>query len=397
MNSNLFHRLMIHYGELSTKGKNRAQFIRRLEHNIRHALKDFSISKITSAHDHIYIDFDEEEGDKIIRRLQDVSGIHAISPVMKVNSDLDSIEKIALEVAIDSQASTFKVQTKRLDKAYPIHSETINRSVGGFILENSSLRVDVHDPDFIIRIQILSDGALILGKSVPGAGGYPLGTGGKALLLLSGGIDSPVAAYSLIRRGIEVECLHFAAPPYTQVGVIDKLEDLLRVLTRYQSKIRLHIVPFTNLQLSIYKYSSEGYPITVMRRMMLRIAERFAAHKRISALATGESLGQVASQTLKSLYVINNVTTMPIIRPLAVMDKLQIIEIAKKIGTYEISIRPFEDCCTIFAPKNPKTMPHMYEVRSIEEKWDFKSEIDEIMKSITVKEITEKSKLDDIF
>ncbi|HMM00724.1 MAG TPA: tRNA uracil 4-sulfurtransferase ThiI [Bacilli bacterium] len=397
MNSNLFHRLMIHYGELSTKGKNRAQFIRRLEHNIRHSLKDFSISKITSVHDHIYIDFDEEEGDKIIRRLQDVSGIHAISPVMKVNSDLDSIEKIALEVAIDSQASTFKVQTKRLDKAYPIHSETINRSVGGFILENSSLRVDVHDPDFIIRIQILSDGALILGKSVPGAGGYPLGTGGKALLLLSGGIDSPVAAYSLIRRGIEVECLHFAAPPYTQVGVIDKLEDLLRVLTRYQSKIRLHIVSFTNLQLSIYKYSNEGYPITVMRRMMLRIAERFAAHKRISALATGESLGQVASQTLKSLYVINNVTTMPIIRPLAVMDKLQIIEIAKKIGTYEISIRPFEDCCTIFAPKNPKTMPHMYEVRSIEEKWDFKSEIDEIMKSITVKEITEKSKLDDIF
>lgn len=179
----------------------------------------------------------------------------------------------------------------------------------------------MHSPDFIVRIQILNDGALVLGKSFAGAGGYPLGTGGKALLLLSGGIDSPVAAYSLIRRGIEVECLHFAAPPYTQVGVIDKLEDLLRVLTRYQSKIKLYIVPFTNLQLSIYKYSSEGYPITVMRRMMLRIAERFAAHKRISALATGESLGQVASQTLKSLYVINNVTTMPIIRPLAVMDK----------------------------------------------------------------------------
>jgi thiamine biosynthesis protein ThiI len=289
------------------------------------------------------------------------------------------------------------VQTKRLDKAYPIHSDNINRSVGGFILENSSLTVDVHSPDFIVRIQILNDGALVLGKSFAGAGGYPLGTGGKALLLLSGGIDSPVAAYSLIRRGIEVECLHFAAPPYTQVGVIDKLEDLLRVLTRYQSKIKLYIVPFTNLQLSIYKYSSEGYPITVMRRMMLRIAERFAAHKRISALATGESLGQVASQTLKSLYVINNVTTMPIIRPLAVMDKLQIIEVAKKIGTYEISIRPFEDCCTIFAPKNPKTMPHMYEVRSIEEKWDFKAEIDEIMKSITVKEITEKSQLDAIF
>ncbi|MCH3976165.1 MAG: tRNA 4-thiouridine(8) synthase ThiI [Bacilli bacterium] len=397
MNSNLFHRLMIHYGELSTKGRNRDQFIRRLEHNIRHALKDFSISKITSSHDHIYIDFVKEEGDKIIKRLQDVSGIHAISPVIKIASDLDSIKKMALEVALDSQASTFKVQTKRLDKAYPIHSDNINRSVGGFILENSSLTVDVHSPDFIVRIQILNDGALVLGKSFAGAGGYPLGTGGKALLLLSGGIDSPVAAYSLIRRGIEVECLHFAAPPYTQVGVIDKLEDLLRVLTRYQSKIKLYIVPFTNLQLSIYKYSSEGYPITVMRRMMLRIAERFAAHKRISALATGESLGQVASQTLKSLYVINNVTTMPIIRPLAVMDKLQIIEVAKKIGTYEISIRPFEDCCTIFAPKNPKTMPHMYEVRSIEEKWDFKAEIDEIMKSITVKEITEKSQLDAIF
>ena len=273
------------------------------------------------------------------------------------------------------------MKTKRADKLYPMISDDINREIAGFVLKNTAYKVDVHNPDVLVSITIREDAAYIYTEDILGAGGYPLGVGGKAIMMMSGGIDSPVAAYLLMKRGVTVECVHFAAPPYTNAAVIDKIKDLCTMLNRYQPKIKVHIVPFTKLQENIYKYSNESYAITIMRRMMYRIAERLAEKYKCLAIANGESVGQVASQTLASMQVINAVTSMPIIRPVAIFDKTEIIKLAKKINTYDISIRPYEDCCTIFSPKNPKTAPKLEEVLAFETKWNFEDDIAECIKN----------------
>ena len=379
-----YDHIMVRFGELSTKGKNKKEFIRILARNIKNALRDFSNLEFIVRLDHIYIKLNENNPDEIIQILQGISGIHALSLVLKTSDDIENIKKVSLELIKLEQGETFKVHSKRANKKYPIISDQINRIVAGEILRNTSLKVDVHNPDILLSIEIREDGCYIFTKTYPGAGGYPLGVGGKVMHMLSGGIDSPVAAYLLMKRGLRIECIHFASPPYTNIGVIEKLKDLLAKLIIYQDSIRLNIVPFTKIQEKIYETADESYCITIMRRMMFRLASELAKRRNCPAISSGESVGQVASQTIESMNTINEVTNMPILRPLVVTDKLDIIELARKLDTYEISIRPYEDCCTIFAPKNPKTKPALNKAKEYEEKFDYQTLIKEALDNIEV-------------
>ncbi len=375
--------IMVRFGELSTKGKNKKVFIQTLLKQIKWALKGFPQLTIQMRPDHIYITLNGEDSKEVAKRLQDVSGIHSFSFVCKVALDLEVMKETALELLKEEQGKTFKVRAKRADKRFPIHSDDINRAIAGRILSTTSWKVDVHHPDVLLSLTIREDAAYFFTNSIKGAGGYPLGVGGKAMMMMSGGIDSPVAAYLLMKRGVEIECIHFAAPPYTNAAVIDKIRDLCKKLNRYQRRITVHVVPFTELQLEIYRQSGESLAITVMRRMMYRISEALAKKRSCYAMANGESVGQVASQTLASMRTINAVTSYPVLRPLSILDKLEIIEIARKIDTYDISIRPYEDCCTIFDPKNPKTAPRIDEVEEIEAKWDYASMVEDCVRQTT--------------
>ncbi len=382
-------KIMIRYGELCTKGKNKKTFIKILNNNIRHALKKYPSLTYEYRYDHTYINLNDEDVDEVVNILKRISGIHSVSLVKSTKKDIEAIKEVSLDLARSSEGKTFKVNSKRGDKTFPIVSNDIVRIVASNILRNLDLSVDVHNPDILINIEVREEAAYVFSKTIKCAGGYPLGTGGKILMMLSGGIDSPVASYLMMKRGMKIECIHYASPPYTNIGVIEKLKDILKELNIYQSEIKLHIVPFTKIQERIYEVSNESYAITIMRRMMYRIASKFAKLHDIKAIANGESLGQVASQTLESVNVINEVTNIPVIRPLAIFDKLDIISIAKEINTYDISIRPYEDCCTIFTPKNPKTRPALEDCLRFEEKIDYENMIDEAIKNIetiTIKE-----------
>ena len=376
--------IMVRFGELSTKGKNKKEFIRVLARNIKNALSEYPSLEYIVQLDHIYIKLNDVDPDEIIEVLQSISGIHALSLVLKIDEDIDNICEESLKLIKQEKGQTFKVHAKRANKKYPIISDQINRLVAGKILKNTDLKVDVHNPDILLSIEIRNDGCYIFTKTYKGAGGYPLGVGGRIMHMLSGGIDSPVAAYLLMKRGLLVECIHFASPPYTNIGVIEKLKDLLGKLNVYQESIRLNIVPFTKIQEKIYEVSDESYAITIMRRMMFRLASELAKRRNCPAISSGESVGQVASQTIESMNVINDVTNMPILRPLVTYDKLDIIEIARKIDTFDISIRPFEDCCTIFAPKKTKTKPSLEKSIEFENKFDYQTLINEALDNIEV-------------
>ena len=393
-----YSHIMVRFGELSTKGKNKKDFIKTLAINIKHCLKEFESLRIETRYDHIYVILNGQDYQPVMTRLQDISGIYSLSLVYKVESDIEKIKEACFELIQKEEGKTFKVKSKRADKRFPIVSDVIVRQVATVILKNTDLKVDVHNPDITLSIEVRDEGTYIFTKTFLGAGGYPLGVGGKGLMMLSGGIDSPVAAYLLMKRGVMIECIHFASPPYTSQAVIQKLEDLLSVLNKYQAKIRLNIIPFTKLQEEIYKHCPESYAITIMRRMMFRLADRLSKRRKCPIIASGESLGQVASQTIHSMNVINEVTNVPVIRPCVTLDKTEIIKIAKKIGTYEISIRPYEDCCTIFAPKNPKTMPRLDECLELENKFDFEALIDEAINNYEVKIIdgTQKEEFDSL-
>ena len=369
--------LIIHYGELSTKGANRASFIERLTHNVRVALRPFATASVKGTHDYIGVSIGQEDPSALISRLQEVSGIQKISLVAKTARELQAVQEAAIELLAHEKGSTFKIDVKRVDKTYPLDSYQMACEVADAILDHSSWTVDLHDFDILLRITVRESGCYLSCHEYPGLGGYPLGMNGKVGLLLSGGIDSPVAAYKLLRRGIKVEGIHFASPPYTSSRVLDKLVDILSALTDYQPAFQLNVVPFTKLQEAIYEHVPEPYCITIMRRMMLRIAEKVARDHHCLALATGESIGQVASQTLDSLIAINDVTNFPILRPLATEDKVSIVDDAKKIGTDEISIRPYEDCCTIFKPKKPKTKPKLEDCVYYESKFDWAPLVEE--------------------
>ena len=392
-----YDHIMVRFGELSTKGKNKIDFIRVLFHNCQRALKEFDKLHIYMRHDHIYVELNGADYKPVIERLQEVSGIQGLSLVHKsLDRDIENIKNMSLELIKQETGKTFKVHVKRTDKKYPLVSDQITRIVAGHILKSGlGLTVDVHNPDIMLSIEVRDEAVYIFSHTFPGAGGYPLGVGGKAMHMLSGGIDSPVAAYLLMKRGVTIECIHFASPPYTQVGVIYKLEDLLKVLNRYQARIRLHIVPFTKIQEAIYDHVDESYCITMMRRMMFRLADRLAKMRHCPVISSGESVGQVASQTLQSMRVINDVTNMPIIRPCATMDKVDIINTSVKIGTYDISIRPYIDCCTIFTPKSPKTAPKLEDCLRFEEQFDYEPLLKEALSNIEVKFITDEGENND--
>lgn len=376
-----YDHILIRYGELSLKGKNRNVFIRQLKENIKKALKSFSTLEIESQHDRMYIYLKEEDPNEVANVLSRVFGISSFSFAIKVDSDIDAIVDACLQTLDFSNAKTFKVAARRSDKNFPVISDQINRIVAGAILKNSSWKVDVHHPDYKIVIEVHRDSTYIMTDRMAGAGGYPVGVGGKAMVLLSGGIDSPVAAYLMMKRGVRIECIHFASPPYTSENAQQKVLDLASIVSAYQGDLLVHIVPFTNLQLAIYQHADESYAITLMRRMMMRIAEGLAQKRKALVLATGESVGQVASQTLESMVAINSVVNIPMIRPLVCMDKVEIIELSKKIGTYETSILPYEDCCTIFTPKNPVTKPRVDRCVKYEESFDFESLVQECIQS----------------
>ncbi len=381
--------IIIFFGELSTKGKNIMNFIRLLGNNIKYALRDFPKLTYEIRKDHIIILLNGEDYSEVKKPLKKVSGIGSFALAKNVDKNMDAISEEAKNVYLLSGKTTFKVETRRADKDFPIHSDEVSRKVGSYILRSvSTSKVDVHNPEIMIHIMIRLEGAYVYAVKEKGMGGYPLGIAGKSLCLLSGGIDSPVAAYLMMKRGVKLECIHFAAPPYTSQAVIDKIHDLLHVLNEYQPDIKLYVVPFTDLERKIYEVAGPSYCVTVMRRMMMRIAERIANKHNDLILSSGESIGQVASQTLPSMRVIEECSHLPMVRPLACTDKSEIIQIAKDIGTYDISIRPFEDCCTIFTLKDPVTHPNLEVVNKIESEFDWQTMVSDCVKNTTAEHVT---------
>ena len=370
-------KIMIKYGELTTKKDNRKEFIRVLTQNIERLIdENIEIKKNNSR---MFIEC--ENAVEIAKKLQKIFGIHGISIVYKVNNNIEEVLKKSLEI-MDKNKKTFKVITKRSDKNYPIKSMDYSKKLGGLILKNSNFKVDVHNPDIALNIEIRVEGTFIYTDELKGAGGYPVGVQGKGLLMLSGGIDSPVAGYLAMKRGVNVECLYFDSPPHTSEEAKNKVKTLSAILNEYSGKVKLHVVPFTKIQEEIYKNCPNNYIITIMRRMMYRIAEEYAKKIKAKIIINGESIGQVASQTLESMQVINEVTNMPVIRPVATYDKLEIIEIAKKINTYDTSILPYEDCCTIFVPPHPVIKPSLEKAKEYENNFDYKPLIDASINNI---------------
>lgn len=368
--------ILIRFGELTTKGKNRKLFTQKLLKNTKEILSSFTNLQYELKYDRMYILLHDHNHKDVCEKLKTVFGIYSFSVAYKVEKDIELVKQVVTKIINESDLKTFKINTKRSDKTYPATSNDINRDIAGYVFHhvNRELKVDVKHPEMLITVEIRSDAYYVMDNTIKGAGGYPVGIGGKALLMLSGGIDSPVAGYMMLKRGIDIECVHFASPPYTNALARQKVLDLVNVLRQYtHGKIVVHIVPFTKLQLAVYDHCDESYAMTVMRRMMYRVGEGIAKKNHCLALVNGESVGQVASQTLDSMQVINEVITMPVIRPVACLDKLEIIDIAKKINTYDISIRPHEDCCTIFTPKAPATKPKSYKAESFEETFDYNS------------------------
>ncbi|WP_153464779.1 tRNA uracil 4-sulfurtransferase ThiI [Sediminibacillus terrae] len=386
--------ILIRYGEIALKGKNRKFFTQKLQENVQSELKDIPDIKVKRQRDRMYILLNGQDPEPIINRCKTIFGIHSLSKAIKVDNEEEQIKKAALFALQEAQGvNTFKVTTKRTDKNFPVRSQQFNQVLGGYLLKNTEgYTVDVHQPDMELRVEIRQDGTYITSQKILAAGGLPVGSSGKTLLLLSGGIDSPVAGYLTMKRGVQVEAVHFHSPPFTSERAKQKVFDLARQLTKYGHSIRIHVVPFTKLQQKVHQVIPHGYSMTVMRRMMMRISEQIASREGILSLTTGESLGQVASQTMESMHAINEVTNYPVLRPLITMDKEDIIDISQQIDTYDISIRPYEDCCTVFVPDAPKTMPRKEKVNQFEQAEDFSDLLTETLENIEVVTIDSQAK-----
>src|SRR5690625_2592999 len=394
-----YDHILIRYGELGLKGKNIKQFIIQLQKNIQEALTDFQEVRVTRSQGRMFVVLNGHNPEPVIEKCKNVFGIYSLSLAIKVENSEEAIKEGSLAALQQSEnAKTFKVAVRRANKAFPIRSQEMNRILGAHLLKNTSgYSVNVHDPDVEIRVEIREKATYITSTVIPGAGGLPVGTGGKSLLLLSGGIDSPVAGYLMMKRGVQLEMIHFHSPPFTSERAKQKVFDLTKILTEYDGTINIHLVPFTKLQQEIFKTIPERYAMTVMRRVMLQVSEKVCEQNNILSLVTGESLGQVASQTLASMNVINEVTNLPVLRPLVGLDKEEIIEFSKKIGTYDISIRPYEDCCTVFVPKSPVTNPTRKKVHVLEKDVDFTEMVNEAIEKIEVRTIKSGEQTEDIF
>ncbi|WP_294921084.1 tRNA uracil 4-sulfurtransferase ThiI [uncultured Lactobacillus sp.] len=382
--------IMVRYGELSTKGKNRKDFIGRLAGNVTKVLRDFPQVEIHPRHDRMHIVLNDAPFAEVDKRLKRVFGIQTYSPTIKVEKTLAKIEETALALMKETfkKGMTFKVNTKRSDHQFLYDTNELNKMVGDYLFANmENLKVEMKHPDIVLRIEVRKDAVYISNQLLRGAGGMPVGTGGRAVMMLSGGIDSPVASYLALKRGVDIEMVHFYSPPYTTEKALNKAKELTGILANYAGKINFIAVPFAEIQETIKEKIPEGYLMTVQRRFMLQLADKIRAKRRGLAIFNGESVGQVASQTLESMAAINDVTTTPVVRPVATMDKTEIIRLAEKIGTFDLSIQPFEDCCTIFAPPRPKTKPKIDKAREFENRLDVEGLIDRALAGIQVTSI----------
>ena len=387
--------ILIKYGELTTKSGNRNLFINILYNNIKKALEGYNV-RIIKNRVRMFIETDDNI-EEITNILKNIFGIHSIVIAHRVNTNIEEIESKVLDIAKSIDFKTFKVETDRADKTFAIPSMDFSRKVGALLLKNiDNIKVDVHNPEYLLKIEIREDYTYIYEKEIKASGGYPVGVAGKGLLMLSGGIDSPVAAYLAMKRGIKLECVYFESPPHTSEMAKNKVKTLVEKLTKYDANITLHIVRFTDIQEAIYKNIDPTYMITIMRRMMYRIANKIMEKNNLLCLINGESVGQVASQTLTSMKVINSVTNVPVIRPVACLDKLEIIDIARKIDTYETSILPYEDCCTIFLPKHPVINPDINKAIEYEQSFDYNKLIEEAVNTREVIKIKKEEKKFDI-
>lgn len=391
--------VMVRYGELSTKGKNRKDFIGRLAGNVTRVLSDFDQVEIHPRHDRMHIVLNGAPFTEIDKRLKKVFGIQTYSPAIKVNKTLEDIEETALALMKETfkEGMTFKVNTKRSDHQFKYDTNQLNLMVGDYLFDHMDhLKAEMKHPDIILRIEVRQDAVYLSSELLHGIGGMPVGTAGKAMMMLSGGIDSPVASYLAMKRGVEIEMVHFFSPPYTSDKALAKAKELTGILANFCGKINFIAVPFAEIQETIKEKLPEGYLMTIQRRFMLQLADRLREKRGGLAIFNGESVGQVASQTLQSMTAINDVTTTPVLRPVATMDKTEIIKLAEEIGTFDLSIKPFEDCCTIFAPPRPKTKPKLDKAREYEARLDSEGLIQRALDGIQVTPIYPNQKfLDD--
>ncbi|MBA8777983.1 tRNA 4-thiouridine(8) synthase ThiI [Staphylococcus schleiferi subsp. coagulans] len=381
----IYDHILVRYGELTLKGGNRKTFVSQLRSNVKRALMPLQGYDVKANRDRMYIQLEPNADiEEMMSRISKVFGVHSISPVLKIEKSMDAVYQQAKLFAESYQeGDTFKIDVKRSDKTFEHETFAIQRMVGGEVLKSTpQLKVDVKNPNHEIKIEVRKDAIYMYDRIIPAIGGLPVGTGGKTLLMLSGGIDSPVAGMEVMRRGVTIEAIHFHSPPFTSEKAKEKVIELTRIMAERVGTIKLHIVPFTEVQKQIHKVVNERYTMTSTRRMMLRIADKVVHNIGADAIVNGENLGQVASQTLKSMYAINAVTSTAILRPLLTLDKEEIIKKAKAIGTFETSIQPYEDCCTIFTPKNPITEPQFDKVVQYESGFDFEDMINKAVENI---------------
>ncbi|MER1952737.1 MAG: tRNA uracil 4-sulfurtransferase ThiI [Aerococcus urinaeequi] len=367
--------IMIRYGELSTKGKNKRNFVTTLGRNIREALSEYPDIKINQQYDYMFMELNGAPQDEVLAGLEKVFGIQSFSPAIELERDFDLLKEAAIKLVkaeiAKNGVQSFKVATSRSDHNYSMDTNDVNQALGGFLAkEFPELKVQMKKPDLTIRVKVREQDFLVSSEWINGAGGLPVGTSANAVLMLSGGIDSPVAGYLAMKRGMRITAVHFASPPYTSPQALNKAKDLTEKLTKFGGWINFVEVPFTETQEAIKEHVNPAYLMTITRRMMMRISDELRKQYNGLAIINGESIGQVASQTLESMFAINEVTSTPIIRPVVAMDKLEIIDISQKIDTFDLSIQPFEDCCTVFAPPSPKTKPKLDDIAYYEAKLD---------------------------
>ena len=379
--------LLVRYGEVHLKGQNRPYFLRTLVNAVRRAVREIG-GNVWISDSRIFVS-DAQDMDECIRRVTKVFGVHSVCPAIEMEKDdFDAVCAQAVQM-MRPLSGTFKVNARRSDKRYPIDSPEINRRVGERVLEAlPGLRVDVHSPDHVLSVEI-RDKAYLYVRCIPAVNGMPLGTNGRACLLLSGGIDSPVAGFMIAKRGVEICCVHYHSFPYTSERAKEKVVELARILSEYCGRIRLYVVPFTQIQMEIHQKCQDHYTTLIMRRFMMRIAERVARMDGAQALITGESVGQVASQTMEALVCTDEVVGMPVFRPCIGFDKIEIVERAEQIGTYETSSLPYEDCCTIFTPRHPTTHPKPELIRKAEEALDVAALTDAALQGMECIEVGE--------
>lgn len=384
--------IMVRYGELSTKGKNRKTFIMQLAQNVKRTLSDFPAVRIHADRDRMHLLLNGEDSQQILPKLTKVFGIQNFSPSIRVEKELEILKETVKQIIkeIYTSGKTFKISSRRADHQFAVDSNELNQLLGDVVIETiPNIQVQMKNPDINIRVEIRQDSAYISYETIKGAGGLPVGTSGRGMLMLSGGIDSPVAGYLSMKRGVEIEAVHFSSPPYTSEEALEKAKNLAGKLAPYGGSIQFIEVPFTEIQEEIKRIVPQGYLMTITRRLMLRLTEMICTLRNGLVIINGESLGQVASQTLHSMVAINDVTTTPIIRPVVSMDKNEIIEIAEEIDTFELAIQPFEDCCTIFAPPQPKTRPKIEKAREYEARLDIDGLMARAIAGIRINEITE--------